>query len=264
MTQSSHSQKGKNLLTKLEHIPWKRLSIEAAAIVTSILLAFAIDAWWDELSDRTAENQYLAALRQDIQATRVELDNQIEFVSRIMRRVDRVLELVSSNDGPQLPDDFSKAVGDAYGIRQPNFITSTYQDMVNSGNLRLVRNEETRLAMADLIELLDEVDYQALLINETYWTHHATFSDKNLVVSDFGWFSASNNDFNTEWAAIFGNTPQSKFDIDIEAVRSKEFWNLMFDWKVMYADQLGPLLEARNRCEELLKLIADQIDIEGR
>jgi len=27
---------------------WKSLSIEATAIVVSILLAFAIDAWWEE------------------------------------------------------------------------------------------------------------------------------------------------------------------------------------------------------------------------
>ena len=32
-------------------IQWKRLFVEAVAIVGSILLAFAIDAWWEDRSD---------------------------------------------------------------------------------------------------------------------------------------------------------------------------------------------------------------------
>jgi len=39
-----------------EKIPWKRLVLEATAIVASILLAFAIDAWWDERQDRKEAN----------------------------------------------------------------------------------------------------------------------------------------------------------------------------------------------------------------
>jgi hypothetical protein len=35
-------------MTDSHNIRWKRLAIEAPAIVISILLAFAIDAWWEE------------------------------------------------------------------------------------------------------------------------------------------------------------------------------------------------------------------------
>ena len=35
-------------MTETQKIPWKRISVEAAASVASILLAFAIDAWWEE------------------------------------------------------------------------------------------------------------------------------------------------------------------------------------------------------------------------
>jgi len=38
-----------------DKIPWKRLSVEAAAIVASILLAFAIDAWWGDRQRDEAE-----------------------------------------------------------------------------------------------------------------------------------------------------------------------------------------------------------------
>jgi hypothetical protein len=46
-------------MTKAERIPWKRLSVEAMAIVASILLAFAIDAWWEDLARSSDEVESL-------------------------------------------------------------------------------------------------------------------------------------------------------------------------------------------------------------
>ena len=46
-------------------IAWKRLALEAPVIVFSILLAFAIDAWWDERSEREAERVLLQRLQSD-------------------------------------------------------------------------------------------------------------------------------------------------------------------------------------------------------
>lgn len=48
-----------------QEIPWNRLIIEAIVIVGSILLAFAIDAWWDDLGRRESEREYLQALVDD-------------------------------------------------------------------------------------------------------------------------------------------------------------------------------------------------------
>ena len=49
-----------------QEIPWKRILVEATAIVASILLAFAIDAWWQDRAERFVELQYLEAMREDL------------------------------------------------------------------------------------------------------------------------------------------------------------------------------------------------------
>jgi hypothetical protein len=54
-------------MTDAQNIPWKRLSVEAAAIVASILLAFAIDAWWNELQSDRAVGAVLKAVRSEMQ-----------------------------------------------------------------------------------------------------------------------------------------------------------------------------------------------------
>ena len=48
-----------------QKLPWKRLLAEATAIVLSILLAFAIDAWWEDRGDRQAEKLLLHRLKAD-------------------------------------------------------------------------------------------------------------------------------------------------------------------------------------------------------
>ena len=47
--------------------PWKRLFLEASAIVASILLAFWIDAGWDERADSVHERVVLETLLSDMQ-----------------------------------------------------------------------------------------------------------------------------------------------------------------------------------------------------
>jgi hypothetical protein len=43
-SEQRHTEADFNMVEN-EKLPWKRLTVEAAAIVASILLAFAIDAW---------------------------------------------------------------------------------------------------------------------------------------------------------------------------------------------------------------------------
>ena len=49
-------------MSELQIVPWKRIDVEATAIVGSILLAFGIQAWWDERLERIDEAEQLARL----------------------------------------------------------------------------------------------------------------------------------------------------------------------------------------------------------
>jgi hypothetical protein len=46
-------------------IPWLRVVVEGVVIVGSILLAFGIDAWWDERTVRNDVAEALAAVRME-------------------------------------------------------------------------------------------------------------------------------------------------------------------------------------------------------
>jgi len=72
-------------MNNTQSIPWRRISVEAAAIVVSILLAFSIDAWWQDRSDQIRLKEYLSQVRADT------LDNQ--------RRLTEALQLEKGQQG---------------------------------------------------------------------------------------------------------------------------------------------------------------------
>ena len=78
-------------MDETQKIPWKRLPIEAAAIVVSILLAFAIDAWWNEQQERAEEREVLESLYVEFEANREEAAAVISFHDREIQSIETLM-----------------------------------------------------------------------------------------------------------------------------------------------------------------------------
>ena len=72
-------------MSKTSEIPWNRIGIEAIAIVGSILLAFAIDAWWAERLERADEEVQLDRIRTEF-STNIERIDAREFEKGILTK----------------------------------------------------------------------------------------------------------------------------------------------------------------------------------
>jgi len=57
-----------------QETPWNKLAVEAIVIVGSILLAFAIDAWWSERNETDQVNAVLAVLKLDLESSQRRLE----------------------------------------------------------------------------------------------------------------------------------------------------------------------------------------------
>ena len=73
---------------------WGFLIVEAVLIVASILLAFAIDAWWDDQEREAQRLELLSALEADFSQTAEDLDSAIVEGERLVRRSGGYLEAV--------------------------------------------------------------------------------------------------------------------------------------------------------------------------
>jgi hypothetical protein len=151
-------------------IPWTRISIEAAAIVASILLAFSIDAWWDGVQDRAKEREILSLLRAEFEANQKVL-TRTAGIHRLnlgaMREIISVSETDTSVNDASLGSLFLQAAGTPHY----NSATGALAATISSGRIDLIRNVELRNRLAgwnsvvsDLI--LDEQTRRNFVIHE--------------------------------------------------------------------------------------------------
>jgi hypothetical protein len=146
-------------MTETRSIAWKRLAIEATAIVVSILLAFAIDAWWEERGERQAEIALLERLRTDfseIQAALAVVEEEHRAAS------EACLFFMNATAGETLPTtpEVDRKVALVFlASRTFNPGSGAVAAFNGSGSSRLIRNQSLAdkvLAWPGLVEELQE------------------------------------------------------------------------------------------------------------
>jgi len=138
-------------------IPWKRIAVEAVAIVASILLAFAIDAWWDERQERIEETEVLLGLKSEFSRYREELAEGIEYNERNRLLTAELMAAIrrSAWDSETLSIDLALAtVSDA---KTHDFGGGVLDAMISAGRLEIISNYELRAKLASWGQVFNEV-----------------------------------------------------------------------------------------------------------
>ena len=143
-----------------EKIAWKRLSVEAAAIVGSILLAFAIDAWWDNSQRDESEQIVLQALLDDLRVKRVLLADMNEFCESIMGSAETLLRAASNTEQTLSEETIDQLIGDTWWVNNYALWDSApLSQLVVGGNLSLISNVELVQELAALQVAIERVTY---------------------------------------------------------------------------------------------------------
>jgi len=156
-------------MTKLHNIPWLRIGAESVAIVASILLAFAIDAWWEGIKDRRLETEYLERLLEDQQANIAMVESLNLQQARQLANARRSYPLVSHGDWDGL--DTNSAVISSYlasPTPSPTWVDDTFEELKSTGNLNLLRSASLRTALLEFYRYLEGADYAYELMSTAY------------------------------------------------------------------------------------------------
>jgi hypothetical protein len=132
---------------------WKRVVGELALIVGGVLIALALDAWWDGRQERKQETAYMTQLLVDLQETQSRLRASIAGDTETMEFVGAVLERAFS--GPFPPADSLRL---PTGYTQFRPLTGTQVALVQGGDLRLLRNDSLRFALIAYAALIDATE----------------------------------------------------------------------------------------------------------
>jgi hypothetical protein len=238
-------------------IQWKRILPEGVAIVVSILLAFWIDAWWDGQVERQDLVEFLSSFREELIESRQDIERTLRLSVDVLRTTDQVFLLLANEEVADVPANFSEVLGKTYKIHNPVLATGAYEDMVNSGNLRLISDRRLSAKINQYIQIVSSVRAVNDILWETYYDLQAPFLVEHAVISNFGWESTEEIE---DADGLLSTTPVAPFSIDFKPLKTKRYWNLLYSWKEAYSDQVRQLVVARDYCDEILELLEAELE----
>ena len=133
----------------LGSLRWRRVVPEALLIVLSILLAFGIEAWWSHQGELRAEVEALQGLSDDFGESLGRLAEARKDHVGVRDASVRLLAMTGPDANPAVSDPVVDTLI-TWLISGPKVlpVTATYDALIASGRLDLLRSEELRRELA--------------------------------------------------------------------------------------------------------------------
>lgn len=131
-----------------------RLVAELLVIVLGVLLALWADGWVAERSERRVEASRVAALRENVTATRARLDQALDEATSAQSALTTTARWTDASD--VAGREHRVGVGLLYGpVFTPEL--NVYMDLKSSGDLALLRSDDLRQALARMDAKFEEL-----------------------------------------------------------------------------------------------------------
>jgi hypothetical protein len=124
-------------------------------VIAGVLIALAVDGWINDLRDRRTETVYLELLARDIEGIRHQADLQIEFEQEKIDVGVRAYEALTIPDPRTKQAEIGSLLAILITRRTVSLSSATYDQMVSSGHLQLIRNHELRNRIVRFFATLD-------------------------------------------------------------------------------------------------------------
>ena len=145
-----------NLMNELDQNPprydWRKLSLELIVIFLGITAGLLVNDWQLARQDARLEQQYLAGFLQDVSRDIADLEQQNQTDTEWLARVKP--GLLAIRNSTLTLDNANAIVKDMVAISRAELSAGTYEAVINSGNLGIIRDYALQKQI---------VDYQAQL-----------------------------------------------------------------------------------------------------
>lgn len=221
---------------------------EIAVVVTSILIAFGLDAWWDGVSDRHRLRGQLQGVVLELEAGRAQLQEAVvahELMGGAAADLRRRVENGGSSARVAVPDTL---VGVLFSHFVMDIATSATNDFVDGGGLALMDPDVAARLRDWPAEMADAIDDQAQLRSGV----QSVYLPYMLAAGDLGNAVRAGSDMVGRAYATVRGVPVRPFRSpprDVEITRTPELLNLLA-WRVSNEEtrrrQMESLLAAQN------------------
>ena len=142
-------------MSQTQEIKWPRITIEAAVIVVSILLAFSIQAWWELRSQQAEARAYIEAVRTELIANRETIIEDLKTLRGWVEESELYLNTVVAPNASPSYDEVREMVWKTGPNSTIPLARSAIDDLVSSGGFQSIDLAELRRALADYARSLE-------------------------------------------------------------------------------------------------------------
>jgi len=170
--------------------PRGRIIAEFFLVVLGVLAALMVDTWMEERQDDNLRQEYMTRLADDLETDRQSLDYRISFYSAVRDFGLETLDRIQSDSQVE-----QEAILAAYYTSELFLFRSlknTYEDMLSTGNIRLLADIELRLALASYYrkisaEATDTAeDYRRIVRGIIPWKIQAAIREHCPTIDEIG------------------------------------------------------------------------------
>jgi hypothetical protein len=141
---------------------------ELLVVVAGILIALALNAWWEARQNVALERTYLRQLAADLATSDAELDATAEFFYERALASAAVTQSFWRRDTPP-PDTLARWLLTPLSSRRTRPVTGTMTTLVSSGDLDLIRSVSLRSAILGYLESSEAHLEDIRRYDETYF-----------------------------------------------------------------------------------------------
>lgn len=132
-------------------VQWRRLLIEGVVIVVSILLAFAIDAWWDEQQEEEQARDQVARVVSELQANINILEDQIERMAAATETSRELMARIKPDPEPFSREEWPRIFNSLFSSDTISLPNSATNNFLSSGQLVDAPWTSIRLELSQVI-----------------------------------------------------------------------------------------------------------------
>lgn len=173
---------------------WTAIAVDVVVVIISILLAFQIDRWADELRSRSLEQDYLLRLKQDLETEIERMDQALDFAedriqaAKFLNHALNDLSIII-NSPSKLPWALETATWRSY----PQINAFVFGELQSSGNLTLIHSESLRRNLTNHYTTLQHYSHVGMDLQAQHQFEQVTAGilsiDELVAVENNAWLS---------------------------------------------------------------------------
>lgn len=143
-------------------IEWSHLLVEGLVIVVSILLAFGIDAWWDEQQQAEEAAHQVTRVITELESNIARLEMQVEHLDFTIDKGKRFLGYFGPDPAPVEESELAVLVGGIFSSGTLALSRSASTEFLASGQLTRDRWQAIRYRLTELMSYQDNSERRSV------------------------------------------------------------------------------------------------------